>query len=665
MERFACESFLSVMWEPSHNSVQIKYHHKFHARYEQAALSPDVLEYIANRSLTSTAAEIYRDLRAQRIPGWNDTLQHQVYYRWQMSNMRTWRRDEDPFASAQKLLEEMDGFITQVFVSDNVRAVAIYVRANIEQLSHRALELVMDETYGTNSSGNGLFAVMAEVDGSGIVLAYLLADIIPGDDGKKHSNPGAMINLLQQFLARLRHFGFAPAFFGCDKDMSEIAAIGYAFPESSRQLCYWHAIRAIKKKLTDSDKTASQSYYHPAEAQAIIPNLEVCWGSKPIRRPDGAHRHGICHCPSRNMQFDTKDRIETRTKTERETVLNMFRRHFNQHPLIPNQNGIYRSREAIHQECAQEMYAWCHEKNYYRLFSYLWNNWYKAEMWKLWARASSEEVPVLKTTMILESHWRVIKHDFLHRFNRPRIDLVVWVLTTRVIPHHTTRLREILSRPPLLPGQQLTRQHRIGATDWRKKFRSTWTELASKEVDRESLQHYHTNPITWACACPAFLISRFLICKHIVHCFRPVQKLFRFSLDIRRQRTAPFWVSNYLIIRDELRDLWTREDMDHSDSDQSSSDPEGNIMIADPDESDSLGEEEQQEDPQQFLGTMEGLLETFREQLDRGNTNYIQSFMAANRRNQELADQLQAVRRQRTMPRTWQARMHPSAMYYR
>ena len=55
------------------------------------------------------------------------------------------------------------------------------------------------------------------------------------------------------------------------------------------------------------------------------------------------------------------------------------------------------------------------------------------------------EIPVLKTTMIVESHWRVLKHQFLHRFNRPRIDLVTWILITRVMPDALVRMRAVKS----------------------------------------------------------------------------------------------------------------------------------------------------------------------------------------------------------------------------
>lgn len=42
------------------------------------------------------------------------------------------------------------------------------------------------------------------------------------------------------------------------------------------------------------------------------------------------------------------------------------------------------------------------------------------------------------------------------------------------------------------------------------------------------------------CICPSLLISRFLLCKHVVQGVAPVPPVF--FLKVRRQRTAPFWV---------------------------------------------------------------------------------------------------------------------------
>lgn len=157
----------------------------------------------------------------------------------------------------------------------------------------------MDATYGTNNSGMELFAVLAEFDGSGIPLCYLFLETRPLENGDKRADPGAIAHVLAQFLRRLKISGFNPAFFGCDKDESEIAAIQQVWPSTRIQLCFWHAKRAIRAKLKDSHKTSTQNHYFTSDAQKLIPDLEICWGSLPIRRPDGVHRYGGCQCKSR------------------------------------------------------------------------------------------------------------------------------------------------------------------------------------------------------------------------------------------------------------------------------------------------------------------------------------------------------------------------------
>ncbi|KAK9490143.1 hypothetical protein V1508DRAFT_425718 [Lipomyces doorenjongii] len=44
--------------------------------------------------------------------------------------------------------------------------------------------------------------------------------------------------------------------------------------------------------------------------------------------------------------------METTKVNEQDTVLDIFSRHYNCHPLIPDQNGSYQSAEYIHRSCA-------------------------------------------------------------------------------------------------------------------------------------------------------------------------------------------------------------------------------------------------------------------------------------------------------------------------
>jgi len=277
------------------------------------------------------------------------------------------------------------------------------------------------------------------------------------------------------------------------------------------------------------------------DAQIFVPDLEICWGSLPVRRPNNEHRYGQCQCPSRRERFLDQDRLETATTEERDTVLEMICRHFNAHPLIPDRNGTFKTSEAIHRDSIAEMYGWCKARNYFRMWAYLFVNWYKPEQWQLWARSSNaHEIPVLKTTMIVEGHWRKLKHDFLHRFNRPRIDLVVYIITSRVIPDVIDRMKAIQNG--------VFRKHKAG---WRIAFKKEWKEMEGRVISNDALTKYHTDPYKWVCGCPAFLQSRFLTCKHIVRCYEPIADTLSFFETVRRQRTSPFWVDQQLVLRPE------------------------------------------------------------------------------------------------------------------
>lgn len=83
----------------------------------------------------------------------------------------------------------------------------MYLADAIQRLPARAKELSMDETYGTNNADMRLFAVLAEVDGAGVPIAYLFVDVQENEEGRKEAVPGAMIGILQKFLGLLKAFG--------------------------------------------------------------------------------------------------------------------------------------------------------------------------------------------------------------------------------------------------------------------------------------------------------------------------------------------------------------------------------------------------------------------------------------------------------------------------
>ena len=55
-----------------------------------------------------------------------------------------------------------------------------------------------------------------------------------------------------------------------DKDMSEINAIRNAWPNAKLQLCFWHAIKAVKTRLANSEKSTA---FNPRASIEEFPEL--------------------------------------------------------------------------------------------------------------------------------------------------------------------------------------------------------------------------------------------------------------------------------------------------------------------------------------------------------------------------------------------------------
>lgn len=532
-KKFECHGRLNLRPCMESRSIKLCMFHNYHTPHIDITISSEISQFIADRSESSTPGEIFRDLKASKLPNAYNVSQKQVYYIWHSGQEKQWKRDDDQLKSASLLLSERNAE-NVILKSNNLHGIAIYCRETIERLSKCTKELAMNATYGTNNCGMNLFAVLAEVGGTGIPIGYCFVRVTKAvGDTRSRPNSGEWALVLSQFLTYFRDVGFRPTFFGTDKDFSEIEAIKRVWPDIKVQLCLWHAKRAISMKLKSSSNAQVNISYEPEEI-AKIPDFEVCWAAIPKKRPDGPHQSGECRCPSRKMSFSDAGRLEPSTKEEIDFVLDMFSRHFNEHTLIPDRNGVFRQKDTIYWQSVSEAYQWCRQKDYPRLWAYLCVNWYRPERYNIWARAANpSEIPVLKTTMIVESHWRKLKHDYLHRFNRPRIDLVLFILLTRVIPDAVTRMNSLLESGG-----------RSEPASWRKEFKRKWREHQRQEVTDAAIAQYHTNPVAGVCACVSFLQSRFLICKHVVNCFVPKEvgeKSAVFFNSVERRRTHPFW----------------------------------------------------------------------------------------------------------------------------
>lgn len=184
-----------------------------------------------------------------------------------------------------------------------------------------------------------------------------------------------------------------------------------------------------------------------------------------------------------------------------------------------------------------------------------------------------------------------------------------------------------------------------------------------------AINQYATNPYTWVCACPSYLHSRFLLCKHFIHCFNIQCGPRHLATTIERRHTVPYWVSSQLTVKDNVRnalgpapDVMPSNDMVDNDL------PRGDAPLADarpiPQLPNALSpqndgvtndkhEEQAHEKRVTFLKDMPSLLEIAQQEHEAGNDRFVDAFMASNRRYINLLNAIHSQRQQRTLPQTW------------
>lgn len=85
----------------------------------------------------------------------------------------------------------------------------------------------------------------------------------------------------------------------------------------------------------------------------------------------------------------------------RKEIEDMMEQHYCAHPLIPGYSSP--TPDGIREWAAREAYHFCIERDLPEVWAYLYGNWYRDGRWSLWARSAHSEIPVLKTTMMVES----------------------------------------------------------------------------------------------------------------------------------------------------------------------------------------------------------------------------------------------------------------------
>jgi hypothetical protein len=111
----------------------------------------------------------------------------------------------------------------------------------------------------------------------------------------------------------------------------------------------------------------------------------------------------------------------------------------------------------------------------------------------------------------------------------PRCDLLVWIIVTKLAPCYYIKLDRLLI--------QTGRYREL--CSWRKDFKKEWRSLEKRQITLPLNNAYNPNATEWVCTCPTYVISHFLICKHLVQEVHRIPP--HFFLEVKRQRKAPFW----------------------------------------------------------------------------------------------------------------------------
>lgn len=288
---------------------------------------------------------------------------------------------------------------------------------------------------------------MGEYDNAGFPLTYCLLSTAEAlEIGKRKKALNAWASVLRD------KYGIIPVFAHTDKDMAEIGMLRDVWILVKVQLCWWHLRKAVRDRL--SKNKLSTTPYNAKRARlefAFIDIMFVPPGRADPHEYEGGMRDIIADIdeepprPSPNTisilikpppkphnlrprmassstkppggakadravpnteypDVSDKDDGERRVfcpEEHREPIVDMMEAHLCAHPLIPGYS--HPSPEGIKEWAVKQMYQFCIKEKIPETWAYLWENWYRKGRWELWARSCHAEIPILKTTMMLES----------------------------------------------------------------------------------------------------------------------------------------------------------------------------------------------------------------------------------------------------------------------
>ncbi|KAK9372462.1 uncharacterized protein V1513DRAFT_460596 [Lipomyces chichibuensis] len=381
---FDCRGELRIAFSKSNRTATITYDHKCHTETPKFHVTEEVHLYIQRL--------IYQNLiQMADSPQLKNTDLHsitrqQVYNIWLSYTRKEWERDAaDDFRSAQLLLEGQEGYRLIEELQEPGVSLAFITPCFSDSLKFdraKMTEVFIDSTFGTNKHGYELYCVLTEYDLVSLPLSYLLLDTR-----------------------------------GVQEDFAEVTAASLAFKRNNdrynHHLCLWHSLRAIHQYITGKMKSKGFDSIDNTRNSTRLTSL-----------PQYLHFLSV-----ESGWILSNGQSKQCTQDQARTLRAMIKRHLLRHPILPS--PFLDSEGTPAPEGLQ----------------YFWNNWYRPGFKNVGSRweiaslcgqpGSSATIPISRTTMRLESHWRILKKDYASRFVMPRLDLLAYIICTRLVRSRT------------------------------------------------------------------------------------------------------------------------------------------------------------------------------------------------------------------------------------
>ncbi|KAF7305110.1 SWIM-type domain-containing protein [Mycena kentingensis (nom. inval.)] len=596
MERYPCKSRLVVTVRNNTLFINLRHGHR-HLVYRDTSMPTAAIEFIRDAPESASPAALAEQVREQ----FENVSNAQVFNIWREKMESHYKRDDNQLKSAALLLKEFPDLVDvlePVGVPADVEILVWGMKKLGDTVGRETLETALDATYSTNSRGLELYALMGELDNAGFPLAYCLMTTATSiSQGKRKKTLTAFLSCVKAQYGTKPEFTHVDKDMGeigalrsiwpaaktsicwwhindaVSKRLkkAKLSTTPYKPAKACEEFTFISCefVPAGKPDKTEyeggkpddasDDEDDIQPTQNPNKLTFKLPLPQPSpprrvdeHGIKVIRIPAGAHTFMDLSnsTDSEGEDEESAEAASTGQKRKRGAekpgrtfcepdlqpeILRMMKAHSHMHALIPGRS--HPSPEGIRYLAVKETYDFCVAHDLREAWAYLWGNWYRKERWNLWARAAHPTIPRLRTTMICESHWRKLKHEYLHEYYSPRLDLLVWVIITKLCAPYYKKLT-LFTVP--------TGRSRVSElASWRETFRSLWRQLEKRDISDRVDDVYRPDAERWVCTCPSYATSRFLVCKHLVQLVQRVPT--KFFREVQRRRTIPFWQHPTLI----------------------------------------------------------------------------------------------------------------------